>query len=182
MTGRLSKKDWIEAGLRLMAEHGAGAVRVERLAGILGVTKGSFYWHFEDRQALLEALIEAWKTRATRDIIDQVEAKGGDAYTKLHTLFGIVGQMDGRLDRAIRASAAEDPSIQTAVNEVDRRRLSFLESLFAGIGFSQAEALARARFVYHALVGQFTMGTFETYCERLEECHSIVLPMLVRKT
>jgi len=182
MIERLSTKDWIDAGLRLMAGHGAGAVRVERLAEILSVTKGSFYWHFQDRGALLKALIEAWKNRATSDIIDQVEAQGGDADARLRTLFITVMQMDGRLDHAIRAWAAEDPAAREALAEVDKCRLGYLESLFLGIGFSPAEAIARARLVYHALIGQFTMGTFANYRERLDECHNIILPMLVRKT
>jgi AcrR family transcriptional regulator len=182
MPGKLSRKDWIDAGLRVMAELGTGAVRVERLAEILSVTKGSFYWHFKDRGALLEALIEAWKARATSDIIDQVEAQGGDASARLHTLFSIVVQMDGRLDRAIRSWAAEDAMAQNALGEVDKSRLDYLDSLFIGIGFSQAEAIARARLIYHALIGQFMMGTFATYSERLDECHNIILPMLVRRT
>jgi AcrR family transcriptional regulator len=182
MSGKLGKKDWIGAGLRVLAEHGAGAVRVERLAEILSVTKGSFYWHFQDRGALLEALIEAWKARATSDIIDQVEAQGGDADARLRTLFSIVAQADGRLDRAIRSWAAEDAAARGAMAEVDKCRLGYLESLFLGIGFSPAEAIARARLVYHALIGQFMMGTFASYSERLDECHKIILPMLVRRS
>jgi AcrR family transcriptional regulator len=181
MPGRLNKKDWIDAGLWVLAEHGAGAVRVERLAEMLSVTKGSFYWHFQDRGALLEALIEVWQVHATSDIIGQVEAQGGDANAKLHTLFSIVVQMDGRLDRAIRSWAAEDAMAQDALVEVDKRRLDYLESLFLAIGFSRAEAIARARLIYHALIGQFMMGTFASYRERLDECHDIILPMLVRR-
>jgi AcrR family transcriptional regulator len=165
-----------------MAEHGAGTVRVERLAEMLSVTKGSFYWHFKDRGALLEALIEDWKAQATSAIIDQVEAQGGDASTRLHRLFSIVVQMDGRLDRAIRSWAAEDAMAQRALAEVDERRQRYLESLFLGIGFSEPEAIARARLMYHALIGQFMMGTFDGYREHLDECHNIILPMLVRQT
>jgi AcrR family transcriptional regulator len=84
---RLGRQEWINAGLKALAEHGAEAVRIERLADTLRVTKGSFYWHFKDRGALLEALLEAWQARATNAIIDQVEARGGDARTRLETLF-----------------------------------------------------------------------------------------------
>ncbi len=180
MNQRLSKTDWIDAGLRTLAKHGSAAVRVERLAEALAVTKGSFYWHFKDRNALLEALLDAWKARATNAIIDQVEAAGGDAGTKLRTLFTIVIQLDGRLDRAVRSWATQDPMARSALEEVDKRRLGYLESLFLGIGFTPAEAIARARLVYHALIGQFMIGEFEAYAGRLAECLEIVLPMLTR--
>lgn len=181
MNQRLSKREWIDAGLRALALHGAGAVRVERVAEALGVTKGSFYWHFKDREALLEALLDAWKARATNDVIEQVEAEGGDAGAKLRTLFTIVAQVDGRLDRAVRSWATQDPMAQNAMEQVDKRRLGYLESLFLGLGFTPAEAIARARLVYHALIGQFMMGTFESSHDRVAECLGIILPMLVRK-
>lgn len=68
-------------------------MRVERLAATLHVTKGSFYWHFKDRRSLLEALLETWRTRATNAIIDEVEAKGGDAVAKLRALSTIVSRI-----------------------------------------------------------------------------------------
>ena len=181
MSMRLSRQEWIDAGLKAMARDGVDAVRVERLAAALKVTKGSFYWHFKDRNALLEALLEAWQSRATTAIIDTVEAKGGDARNKLANLFTIVSVIDGQLDRAIRNWAAQDGSAASALQAVDRRRLDYLVSLFTGVGFGAAEALARARLVYHALIGQFTMGKAVAHGDRLSECLDIVLPMLVAK-
>ena len=178
---RLGRQEWINAGLKALAEHGAEAVRIERLADTLRVTKGSFYWHFKDRGALLEALLEAWQARATNAIIDQVEARGGDARTRLETLFTIVAQVDGRLDRAVRGWAAQDDMARSALEEVDRQRLGYLDMLFRGIGFTPAEAIARARLIYHALIGQFMMGAAVAHGDRLAECLDIILPMLVRK-
>lgn len=179
MSKRLGRQEWIDAGLLAIAEHGVDAVRVERLAAALGVTKGSFYWHFKDRNALLAALLEAWKARATNDIIAQVEAKGGDSAARLRTLFTMVTQLDGRLDRSIRAWAAQNANARTALEQVDRRRLDYLESLFLGLAFSPAEASARAWLVYHALVGQLMNGLPATQRKRLAELLDVVYPILV---
>ena len=181
MSMRLSRQEWIDAGLKAMAGDGVDAVRIERLAAALKVTKGSFYWHFKDRDALLEALLEAWRSRATTAIIDAVEAKGGDARAKLANLFTIVSVIEGQLDRAIRSWAAQDRAAASALKEVDRQRLDYLLILFMGVGFNAAEALGRARLVYHALIGQFMMGEAVAHGDRLTECLDIVLPMLVAK-
>ena len=183
---KLGKLEWIDAGLRALAQTGVDAVRVERLAQTLKVTKGSFYWHFKDRNALLAALLDAWQAQATNAIIEQVEAQGGDARAKLWALFTIVAKADGRLDRAIRnwaaqEGAAQDPTAQTALEQVDRRRLDYLRALFQGLGFSAAQAAARARLVYHALIGQFMMEAGTTRRERHEGDLEIVFEMLVRR-
>ncbi len=182
MSRRLGKQEWINAGLVALAAHGADAVRVERLAETLHVTKGSFYWHFKDRNELLQALLEAWQSRATRAIIDAVETRGGDARARLTTLFTIVAESDGRLERSMRGWAALDETARSALEAVDRRRLDYLAALFSGMGFRPGEALARARLVYHALIGQFMMGDGVAHEGRLAESLDIVLPMLVRKT
>ncbi|MGO4871203.1 MAG: TetR/AcrR family transcriptional regulator [Roseiarcus sp.] len=181
MNTRLGKQQWIDAGLRALSEYGVEAVRVERLAATLHVTKGSFYWHFKDRRSLLEALLETWRTRATNAIIDEVEAKGGDAVAKLRALSTIVSRIDGRLDRAVRVWAGQDEMARGALGEIDRRRLDYLTSLFAELSFTPEEAVARARLVYHALIGQFAMGERVVRAKRLAERLDIVIPMLVRK-
>jgi AcrR family transcriptional regulator len=158
MSKRLGKDAWVVAGLKALAESGVEAVRVERLAEALGVTKGSFYWHFADRQALLMAVLEAWKARATADVIAQVEAKGSDARTRLHELMMIVFSTDGRLERQVRAWAANDEAAGVALAEIDAKRTRYLEGLFTGLNFGRAEARARARFAYHALIGQFALA------------------------
>jgi AcrR family transcriptional regulator len=181
MGERLDKEAWIKAGLRELVRQGPEAVRVEPLAQILGVTKGSFYWHFKDRKALLRALVEAWQSRATNAIVDEVEAEGGNAAVKLATLFTVVSRTDGRLDKAVRGWAAQDPDVRAAVEAIDRRRLAYLESLFKETGFSPADAAARARLIYHALVGQYMMGQKAGSPGHLSERLTIVLPMLLRR-
>ncbi len=181
MTTRLGRQQWIDTGLRALATQGADAVRVERLAKALAVTKGSFYWHFKDRRALQQAMLDAWQARATGAIIEQVEAASGDALARLRTLFTIVGKADGRLDRAIRNWATQDTMPQRALEQVDQRRMGYLEALFQSLGFSPAQARARAGLVYRSLIGQFTMGAVAPSQARQDENLGIVLPMLVRR-
>jgi AcrR family transcriptional regulator len=180
MNERLDRQAWINAGLATMAEGGVDAVRVEPLAAALKVTKGSFYWHFKDRPALLSALLEAWQASATGDIIARVEARGGDASQKLGHLFAIVIGADGRFDMAVRNWADQDADARAAMTGVDQTRLDYVTGLFTELGFGPAESLARARFAYQGLIGQYRIGGIPRE-ERLTEALVIVLPMLTRR-
>jgi AcrR family transcriptional regulator len=176
---KLDRQAWIGAGLAMLAEGGVDAVRVERLARVLKVTKGSFYWHFKDRPALLAALLEAWQAEATTAIIARVEAGGGDAAARLRHLLAIVVRSDGRLDMAVRDWAGYDMAVRAAQDAVDRQRLGYVEGLFRDLGFPPAAALARARFAYQALIGQFRMGG-QGVEDRVREVLDIIFPMLTR--
>jgi len=158
MNDRLTRADWLTAALRTLARDGAAALRVEPLAKQLGVTKGSFNWHFADRPALLAAVLAEWERRATDAVIVKVERDGGDAGAKLGRLFRIVSGADGRLDRAIRAWAASDAAAAAVQARVDRRRLDYLERQLEGLGFAADDAAARARFAYQSLIGDFILG------------------------
>lgn len=180
MNKRLGKQEWISAGLKALSEQGVDLVRVEKIAVALQVTKGSFYWHFKNRDALLKAMLEAWKARATNDIIVKVEQSGGDARVRLQSLFRIVLESDGRLDMAIRAWANNDQVAQSALAEIDKRRLAYLETLFMDLGMNSLEAAARARFSYHALIGQFAMGAPAIPQGLVSQQFDIIFEMLVR--
>ncbi len=78
---RTPRSKWIEEGLRALAAGGPDAVRIEPLARALGVTRGGFYWHFEDRGDLLEAMLDTWERATTDDVVERVESKGGDVGT-----------------------------------------------------------------------------------------------------
>src|SRR5947199_8245282 len=86
---RTPRTSWIEEGLRALGVGGPNAVRIEALAEALGVTKGGFYWHFEGRPALLEEMLDAWEHVVIDEVIDRVEAEGGDARDKLRRLFAL---------------------------------------------------------------------------------------------
>ncbi len=165
----LTRQDWIAQGLKILAETGVETVRVEPLAKLMGVTKGSFYWHFKNREDLLEAVLQEWVKLQTNSIIERVETMGGDAMTKLLYLFELAVQDDGRVENAIRAWATNDSRITTVLAEVDQRRLDYTKDLFLQVGFAPFEALVRARMAYYALVGEFTIGARSDQAERLAE-------------
>src|SRR3954452_7650286 len=80
---RTPRTSWIEEGLRALGVGGPDAVRIEPLAHALGVTRGGFYWHFEDRRALLEAMLDTWERRSIDEVLERVEREGGDAKAKV---------------------------------------------------------------------------------------------------
>src|SRR6476660_1936607 len=88
---------WIEEGLRALGKGGPDAVRIEALARSLGVTKGSFYWNFDDRPALLEAVLDRWERATVDEVIERVEARGGKPVVKLRYLFALARRRD-RID------------------------------------------------------------------------------------
>lgn len=179
MADKLDRSDWVKAGLAALAAGGIEAVRVERLAIALKVSKGSFYWHFRDRPALLAAMLESWQAKATGDIIDRVEALGGDASARLAALLSIVFRSDGRLEMAVRDWASRDTAAREAQAIVDQRRLAYVERLFLEHGFDAREAGARARFAYQALIGQFSLGS-QGSDEAIGLLREVILPMLIR--
>jgi len=175
---KLGRQDWLTIGLKVLAESGIEAVRVEPLAKLMNVTKGSFYWHFKNREDLLNAMLREWETRETDDIIKQVEATGGDANAKLLNLFQLAYEDDGQLEKAMRIWAANDVRAAAVVAQIDQRRLDYLQELFLQIGFPTIEAKARARLAYYSWVGEFTVGIPTSQAERLAEAqlnHAILV-------
>ena len=135
-------------------------MRVERLAGGVGVTKGSFYHHFRDRSALLEALLDYWSREMTDAEFARLETlRGGDARVALRARLlalaeDVLEKGMGRYDPAIRAWARHDRKVAAAVAQVDRRRVKALAGFFEEGGFSAAEARIRARTFYTFLLGE----------------------------
>ena len=134
---RTPRSSWIEEGLRALAAGGPDAIRIESLARALGVTKGGFYWHFDDRPALLAELLDTWERLGVDDVIDRIEAGGGDARAKLRRLFAlassgeeIAGTEPMRIDLAVRDWARRDRTVAERLRRVDNRRMDYMRSLF----------------------------------------------------
>lgn len=165
----LTRQNWIDQGMRVLANGGVESVRVEPLAKLMGVTKGSFYWHFKNREDLLDAILQEWIASQTNSIIEQVDKRDGDATTKLRYLFELAIEDDGLVENAIRAWSANDVKIADALNRVDQRRLDYTKDLFLAVGFEPLEAMVRARMIYYSLVGESTLGIRRDQSERLAE-------------
>jgi AcrR family transcriptional regulator len=125
---------WIGEGLRALAAGGPDAVRIEPLAQALRVTKGGFYWHFDDRRALLEEMLDAWERTSVDEVIARVEAQGGDARDKLRSLFALASSDEARhllkTDLAVRDWSRRDESVARRLRRVDNRRMDYMRGLF----------------------------------------------------
>jgi len=149
------KAQWTQAGLEALRKGGVAGVRVERLAEALGITKGSFYWHFRDRGELLGALLEFWSREMTDVEFERIRAVRGSLAARLAALAeDVLEKGMGRYDPPIRAWARSDRKVAAAVAQVDRRRVRALASFFEEGGFSPAEARTRARLFYTFLLGE----------------------------
>ncbi len=143
---RLTRQDWINAALDLLTKEGIGAVSMDRLANMLGITRGSFYHHFSDRADLLQALLDYWAQRWTYDVRDQIGNLGLDPGTALLALMrAIRSNRAADFDAPFRAWALHDPMAREVVGRVDETRLNFIRSQFEAIGFEGLEAENRAR-------------------------------------
>src|SRR5262245_48755844 len=149
------KTQWLGAGLEALRKGGVAGVRVERVAAALGITKGSFYWHFRDRGELLEALLEFWSSEMTDAEFERIQAlRGGLARRLLALAEDVLEKGMGRYDPAIRAWARADRKVAAEVGRVDRRRVRALTAFFLEDGFGAGEARTRARLFYTFLLGE----------------------------
>jgi AcrR family transcriptional regulator len=152
---RTPRGRWIEEGLRALAAGGPDAVRIELLARALGVTRGGFYWHFDDRRELLEELLEAWERVSVDEVIERVEGDGGDARTKLRRLSALAASSDEplRIDLAIRDWARREQSVADRLKRVDNRRMDYMRSLFGAFCPDQDDVEARCMVFYSLWIG-----------------------------
>lgn len=152
MANQLSAKDWLDQGLKTLAERGFTALKAEPLAKAMGVSRGSFYWHFADIGAFHAAILKHWRDVAAEQVIANLEAVSehdDPLAVLLRQAFG--GRL--ALEHAVRTWATVDPLAQSAVQAIDRRRLSYVESLFKRTGVAPDVARARAQIFYWAFLG-----------------------------
>ena len=149
----LSAEHWAAAALDAMASGGLEAVAVEPLARRLGVTKGSFYWHFSSRDALVHAALQLWEKRETDDAIVGVEEEP-DPYERIVKLFkrGNSSYRAGRLYLAL-AAASDDPAVGRVVQRVSARRLAYLHKCYLALGLTEHDARLWSTFAYATFIG-----------------------------
>jgi AcrR family transcriptional regulator len=152
---RTLRSGWIDEGLRALAAGGPDAVRIELLAKALGVSKGGFYWHFANRRAFLEELLDGWERRSLDEVIERVESEGGDARARLWHLFAMASTADQilEIDLAVRDWARRDAAVAKRLRRVDNRRMDYLRSLFGSFCPDQDDAEARCMVFYSLWIG-----------------------------
>src|SRR5437868_9088191 len=152
MADQLSAQDWVDLGLKTLAKNGFTALKAEPLAKAMGVSRGSFYWHFADIGAFHAAILARWREVAAEQIIANVEAASKDQNPLALLLRRVFGERL-TLERAVRTWASVDPAARAAVQAIDRRRLNYVEGLLAQSGLSVEIARARAQILYWAFLG-----------------------------
>ncbi len=157
---RTPRSSWIDEGLRALAAGGPDAVRIEPLAQALGVTKGGFYWHFDDRRALLEEMLDTWERVSVDEVIERVEGEGGDARAKLRRLSALASSGDKvlridplRIDLAIRDWARREQTVAERLRRVDNRRMDYMRSLFGAFCPDEDEVEARCMLAFSLWIG-----------------------------
>jgi AcrR family transcriptional regulator len=146
---------WVEAALEAVADGGPDAVRVEALAARLGVSKGGFYWHFTDRQALLEEMLESWERAGTEDVIARVEGEASDPRARVRQLFELAPSADFEVELALRDWARRAPDVAARLQRIDSRRMAYLRSLFAQFCADEDDVEARSLLAYSLLIGSY---------------------------
>lgn len=148
MSGR---DEWIRAAAQAMSDGGLEAVRVEAIARDLSVTKGSFYWHFKDRPALLEAVLERWEEAARSSL--EAAAAQPTPEQRIGSLFRQLSRPTGGLsDAEVRAWARRERAVAERVAEMELRRVVFLKEQLSAMGASLVDAHRRAEAGYLAAI------------------------------
>ncbi len=154
---QLDRANWIESAIDVLAREGVAGLRVEVLAKRCGVTKGSFYWHFKDRQDLLAAMLEHWREGRIRDIDKITTVSPGHERDQLHFAIEVYGASRNRkgmsIELAVRDWARHDPQAAAVVEAVDLYRLECTHRLFVAAGMSDAEAKSRSLLLYACVFG-----------------------------
>jgi len=151
---RLSADDWAQAALELIAEQGVAGVTVEPLARRLGVTKGSFYWHFSSRDALLQAALERWENYEQTVAFIPLRERVADPRERLRRLIHMIAEeYTSHAVYVALMKAADHPCVQPVIERVAQRRIDYLTVIFRQMGLAADAALYRAWMAHATYIG-----------------------------
>ncbi|MEM1196712.1 MAG: TetR family transcriptional regulator [Pseudomonadota bacterium] len=149
---RLTERDWLDHGLKTLASAGFEALKAAKMAQALGVSRGSFYWHFEDIRQFEERLLDHWQSLTTDETIREMEAQT-PASERLPELMRRASMTRPSLDRAVRVWAEFNDLARAKLRKVDALRIDYIAQLLVASGLDRSQAGPRARFIYAASLG-----------------------------
>jgi AcrR family transcriptional regulator len=152
---RTPRGAWIEAAQQALGAGGPEAVRVEALAASLGVSKGGFYWHFKDRQGLLDEMLDSWEKAMVEDVIASVESTPAAARAKLQQLFELASTVDFAVELALRDWARRDRDVAERLRRIDTRRMDYLRLLFGQLCADEDDVEARSMLAFSLFIGSY---------------------------
>lgn len=174
---RLRPEDWLSAAQARLVDGGIDAVKIGPLAADLKVTRGSFYWHFRDRNHLLQTLLARWQAQSHEmfnRLVGGDGATGMDEFVRLVHLWVDESEFHPALESAMRDWARTSGEVAAVVKAVDEERIAYVKRIFLDFGYGEDEAFIRARVTYFHQVGYYTIGYNETLDARMA-----LLPMYV---
>lgn len=174
----MSREEFLRRSLEAVAEKGHAKLRIHELVKQLGVTRGSFYWHFKDRDDFVRALVAYYHQWSTEQVIVEVERVGGDAAQRLKTVMSIVAEQGlGRHDVVMTSWGVQEPIVAKSFEDANRRRIEFIRSLFVQLGFEGQELETRTL----AFVGYMRMvhtagepDVSQEHLRHLDERHAVL--------
>ncbi len=152
---RTPRGAWVDAALRALGTGGPDAVRVEALAASLGVSKGGFYWHFKDRQALLDEMLDSWEKNVVEDVIAHLESQPADPRAKLQQLFELAPSVDFAVELALRDWSRRDSAVAERLHRIDNRRMEYMRSLFGQFCADERDVEARSMLAFSLFIGSY---------------------------
>lgn len=174
---RGSEEVWLDAAYKMLIESGVESVKVMSLAEALNMSRTSFYWHFNDRKALLDALIQRWKSRNTDNLIARTEQYAETITEAVLNLFDCwidPELFDARMDFAIRNWAHHSPELKVILDQTDEERIDAIRAMFRRFDFSVEQSDIRAHTVYYTQIGYISMMVEEPIEKRLEHMPAYV--------
>ncbi|MEH6470040.1 MAG: TetR/AcrR family transcriptional regulator [Halopseudomonas sp.] len=183
MNSKLKREAWVHEAMSALAEGGVASVKVEVLAKRLKVTKGSFYWHFKNRPALLEQLLESWREGRIQTIQRQV-AGDESAHEILKELLRLYmdrsNPRGNAIELAVRDWARSDPAAAAVVSQVDEQRLISVASLYRPLSDSEEDAYARAYLFYSYIFGSSLLNTSSAELADEAQLRQLCAALLIR--
>jgi AcrR family transcriptional regulator len=173
---RLTQEQWLEKALELLAREGESKIRIDALVKKLGVTKGSFYWHFKNRNDFLNKLVTYWVDSRTLTAFPEIDAVSGGPEKQLYYLMEwVLVNKGGDYDLAIRALVEHEPELRPIVRKADTLRFEYVRNLFKKIGFRGKELDIRTKLfvVYHSLeMGFYVQNSLAARRRQLKQLHA----------
>lgn len=168
-SSRFSREEFLARALEVLSEEGEGKLRIDRLVSVLGVTKGSFYWHFKDRADFVHSLARYWAKTSTDIVVSFLATAPEDPAGRLRAIIGLVIRRDlTRWDLAMRSWATHETEVAAIVREVDQTRLKTVRGLFQRIGFEGRELDTRTRLFVTYLIFESALLERESRRRRIE--------------
>lgn len=174
---RGSREFWLQGAYQMLVEAGAGSIRVSALADKLEISRTSFYWHFDDRKSLLDALIKCWQEKNTGNLVSQTKVYSETITEAILHLFDCwinTDLFDSDMDFAIRNWAHNSPDLKQILDQTDEERLNAIRDIFLRFGVEPQLADVRAHVIYYTQIGYISMMVKEPMAPRIEKMSAYV--------